>query len=845
MSAITAAGLDIGTVTSEFSETVPLGDVISQDPVGGVSVPPGTDVDLLVSSGPQPPVSVPLVIGLDQTTAESNLISAGLSVGTVTEQNSGAPAGEVLDQDPSSGEVAAGTAVDLTVSNGIAACGDGIDNDSDGQTDFPADPGCDSAQDDDETSDALVCDDGQDNDGDGLTDFPADPGCSSPTGSSEVDGLTTLVIGLGAGANDAEEKSTGAITVTSLDLEMFDYDVGPPHLMTGLRYPGVAIPQGATIISAYVQFEADASNTVATTMTIEGDATADAAAFTTTQNNLTSRPRTSASVAWAPDAWTSGQAGANERSPDLKVIIQEIVDQSGWAEGNALALLFSGSGERVATTYNEDPSAAAVLHVGYVVGPGQNTLPDVSITAPGDGTSVSQGTELTFTGTADDDQDGDLSAAIGWHSNLAGNLGSGSSVSATLAIGVHTITASATDSGLLTGTAQIAVTVTIAQIDVPGVVGQAQATAESVIVSAGLSVGVISNQHSATVPLGDVISQDPVGGVSVPPGTDVDLLVSSGPQPPVSVPLVIGLDQTTAESNLISAGLSIGTVTEQNSGAPAGEVLDQDPSSGEVAAGTAVDLTVSNGIAACGDGIDNDSDGQTDFPADPGCDSAQDDDETSDALVCDDGQDNDGDGLTDFPADPGCSSPTGSSEVDGLTTLVIGLGAGANDAEEKSTGAITVTSLDLEMFDYDVGPPHLMTGLRYPGVAIPQGATIISAYVQFEADASNTVATTMTIEGDATADAAAFTTAQNNLTSRPRTSASVAWAPDAWTSGQAGANERSPDLKVIIQEIVDQSGWAEGNALALLFSGSGERVATTYNEDPSAAAVLHVEYAVE
>jgi YVTN family beta-propeller protein len=599
MSAITAAGLDVGTVSSEFSDTIPAGSVTSQNPAGGVSVNPGTDVDLIVSNGPQPPVSVPSLVGLDQATAESSLAGAGLILGSVSEQNSSEPAGEVLDQNPVAGtEVAAGTSVDLTVSNGITACSDGLDNDNDGLADFPADPGCDSAEDSSEQSEALVCDDGQDNDGDGLIDYPLDPGCSSSTGNSEVDGLIILNAGLGAGGNDAEQKSDGSITTTSLDLEMFNYDAGPPHLMVGLRYPGITIPQGAIISSAYVQFQADASNAVATSVTIQGQATDNAAAFTTAQNDLTSRARTAAAVSWQPGAWTAGQAGENERTADLAPILQEIVDQPGWTEGNALAFLLTGSGERVATTYNAAPGSSATLHVEYSNGAAPNTAPVVNITAPADGISVTEGTELTFSGTASDGQDGDLGGSIDWSSNLSGSLGGGGSVAATLGVGQHTITAAVTDSGGLSGSAAITVTVIAAQIDVPNVVGLAQASAESAIVAAGLSVGTVTTTNSATVASGNVISQSPDSCTQcADSGAAVDLVVSLGAAA-VDVPNVVGQPQATAESNIVAAGLTVGAVTTANSSTvPAGNVISQSPTGCSACAvpGSPVDLVVSLG----------------------------------------------------------------------------------------------------------------------------------------------------------------------------------------------------------------------------------------------------------
>jgi len=72
-----------------------------------------------------------------------------------------------------------------------AQCSDGTDNDGDGLTDFPLDPGCSDASDNDETDapppPAAQCSDGTDNDGDGLTDFPLDPGCSDASDNDETD----------------------------------------------------------------------------------------------------------------------------------------------------------------------------------------------------------------------------------------------------------------------------------------------------------------------------------------------------------------------------------------------------------------------------------------------------------------------------------------------------------------------------------------------------------------------------------------------------------------------------------------------------------------------------------
>jgi len=65
-------------------------------------------------------------------------------------------------------------------------CNDGYDNDGDYYFDYPADPSCTSITDDDESpADTYQCDDGIDNDLDGFTDYPLDPSCNSTTDNDE------------------------------------------------------------------------------------------------------------------------------------------------------------------------------------------------------------------------------------------------------------------------------------------------------------------------------------------------------------------------------------------------------------------------------------------------------------------------------------------------------------------------------------------------------------------------------------------------------------------------------------------------------------------------------------
>jgi glucose/arabinose dehydrogenase len=66
---------------------------------------------------------------------------------------------------------------------------------------------------------------------------------------------------------------------------------------------------------------------------------------------------------------------------------------------------------------------------------------------------------------------------------------------------------------------------------VPDVVNQTQAAASAAISAAGLRVGGVTTLGSGTIVAGNVISQDPVAGTSLPAGSNVNLVVSSGPLP--------------------------------------------------------------------------------------------------------------------------------------------------------------------------------------------------------------------------------------------------------------------------------------------------------------------------
>ena len=115
-----------------------------------------------------------------------------------------------------------------------------------------------------------------------------------------------------------------------------------------------------------------------------------------------------------------------------------------------------------------DPDDLAAVEAVYPPD-GTNSAPVVSISAPTSGTSVTEGSVVTFSGTATDLEEGNLSTSLAWTSSLEGPLGGGGSFSRTLSAGTHTITASVSDSQGSTASKHVTVTVTATANSAPSV----------------------------------------------------------------------------------------------------------------------------------------------------------------------------------------------------------------------------------------------------------------------------------------------------------------------------------------------------------------------------------------
>jgi len=165
------------------------------------------------------------------------------------------------------------------------------------------------------------------------------------------------------GADDAEEKSNGTVKRASSDLELvFDGS----NQEVGMRFQNIQIPPDSTITCADIQFTVDEKNSIATSLTINGEDVDNAIKFSSSNNNISNRIKTTASVGWSPAPWTTiGAAGPDQSTPDIKSVVQEIIDRQGWSQGNALAVIITGTGERTAESYNGSHDKAPLLRVSF------------------------------------------------------------------------------------------------------------------------------------------------------------------------------------------------------------------------------------------------------------------------------------------------------------------------------------------------------------------------------------------------------------------------------------------------------------------------------------------------
>lgn len=115
-------------------------------------------------------------------------------------------------------------------------------------------------------------------------------------------------------------------------------DLGGVNRRVGLRFPGVNIPRNSAIVTAYIEFTAAGADSAPTAFIFEGDYAENPATFSSAAGNISGRDVYSTTVTWNVDyAWQN--VDQLHQSADLKSIVQKMVNRPGWNPGNAMAFI--------------------------------------------------------------------------------------------------------------------------------------------------------------------------------------------------------------------------------------------------------------------------------------------------------------------------------------------------------------------------------------------------------------------------------------------------------------------------------------------------------------------------
>lgn len=194
--------------------------------------------------------------------------------------------------------------------------------------------------------------------------------------------VTPFMAQIASSSDDAEEyiwtdknevfRTQGSMDLASSDIELgFENRNGVNPQITGLRFVNLGIPQGAFIQSAYIQFTVDNTNKNEdpANYLIYAEDNVTPATFSADSADITSRTWTTNTVEWNMDAntWTEvGAAGMDEKTADIRSLVQHLVNKGEWTEGNAMAFFIEGTGVREAESFDGDEAKAAKLIINYI-----------------------------------------------------------------------------------------------------------------------------------------------------------------------------------------------------------------------------------------------------------------------------------------------------------------------------------------------------------------------------------------------------------------------------------------------------------------------------------------------
>ncbi|MDA3834882.1 MAG: hypothetical protein PF495_15970, partial [Spirochaetales bacterium] len=185
---------------------------------------------------------------------------------------------------------------------------------------------------------------------------------------------------------------------------------------------------------------------------------------------------------------------------------------------------------------------------------------------------------------------------------------------------------------------------------------------------------------------------------------------------------------------------------------------------------------------------------------------------------------------------------------------IIPISTSSDDSEQRDSDGYNYFS---SSGDLDIGRDisgsyeSVHIGLRFQNINIEPASVIQDAYIEFTTYADydpgiNEADITIAIHGEASDNSATFTTTNNDISTRPKTTESATWIIPEWAT--ANETHQTPDLASIVQENVNRAGWTSGSAMGFILSNPAGnpatgRMAYGWDGDSSKAPKLYIEVA--
>lgn len=584
--------------------------------------------------------------------------------------------------------------------------------------------------------------------------------------AAAIQAQTVFSTRVAAATDDLEEYIPGANqtkTIGSVDNGSSDLELGSesannvdPQLV-GIRFANISIPKGAIITRATIRFTVDATpkNTDPCNLIIKAQAADNPETFSATTNApISSRTTLADSVAWAIRAgsWTTvGESGADQTTPDLKSLVQALVNRAGWAAGNAMVFTIYGTGTREVEAFDGSPDQAPFLQIEYIPV-----------------TTVSQ-----RVAKAEDD----LEEFLPGSAKTVGSLDAGSS---DLELGAES--ANNVDPQL--------VGIRFADLNIP----------KGVVITNAYIQFTVDATNKNTDPSNLFIKVQ-----------DADNTVSFDANYPFDISSRLTVKDSVAWAIPANSWKTVGEAGADQRTPNLAKLVQAIVDRGGWNGGNSMVFTIR------GTG-------------------------TREAESYDGSPDQAPQLVVQYANVAKFSTRINKAEDD-LEEYIPGAG------QTKALGSMDVGSSDLELGSESANnvDPQLV-GMRFNGINLPKGAVIQNAYIQFTVDATpkNTDPANLIIKAQAADNPPSFDgSVPFNISSRATLADSVAWTIPAgsWgTVGQAGADQRTPNISKLVQTLVNRDNWTSGNAMVFTVRGTGTREAEAYDGSPDQAPILVIDY---